>query len=63
VVTANRAAGALELYDAGADFVFVSRLHSAAEMASILEQGLAGGFAAMRAEALAQLRVRDEVLK
>jgi hypothetical protein len=32
-------------------------------MASILEQGLAGGFAAMRAEALAQLRVRDEVLK
>jgi Kef-type K+ transport system membrane component KefB len=63
VVTANRAAGALALYDAGADFVFVSRLHSAAQMASILEQGLGAGFAAMRAEALAQLRVRDEVLK
>ena len=47
VVTANRAASALELYDAGADFVFVSRLHSAAQMASILEQGLADGFDAL----------------
>ena len=63
VVTSNRAAGALALYDAGADFVFVSRLHSATDMASILEEGLAGGFAAMRTEALARLRVRDEVLK
>jgi len=63
VVTASRAAGALQLYEAGADFVFVPRLHSAAQMASILEQGLAHGFEAMRADALSQLRVRDEVLK
>jgi voltage-gated potassium channel Kch len=63
VVTANRAASALELYDAGADFVFVSRLHSAAQMASILEQGLASGFAALRAEQIAHIRRRDEVLK
>ena len=63
VVTANRAASALELYDAGADFVFVSRLHSAAQMASILEQGLAEGFEHLRAEQIAHIRKRDEVLK
>src|SRR6476620_5430113 len=63
VVTANRAASALELYDAGADFVFVSRLHSAAQMASILEQGLADGFERLRDEQIAHIRKRDEVLK
>ena len=63
VVTANRAASALELYDAGADFVFVSRLHSAAQMASILEQGLAHGFDRLREEQIAHIRQRDEVLK
>ena len=63
VVTANRAASALELYDAGADFVFVSRLHSAAQMARILEQGLANGFASLRADEIARIRMRDEVLK
>ena len=62
VVTANRAASALELYDAGADFVFVSRLHSAAP-ASILEQGLASGFDRLRDEQIAHIRQRDEVLK
>ena len=63
VVTANRTAAALELYDAGADFVFVSRLHSAAEMAAILERGLADGFATLRADEIARIRMRDEVLK
>ena len=63
VVTASRAASALELYDAGADFVFVSRLHSAAQMAAILEQGFADGFADLRADEVARLRMRDEVLK
>ena len=63
VVTANRAASALELYEAGADFVFVSRLHSAAQMASILEQGLAHGFDRLREEQIAHVRQRDEVLK
>ena len=62
-VTANRAAGALALYDAGADFVFVPRLHSAAQMASILQEGLEDGFERLRAEQIAQLRQRDEVLK
>jgi Kef-type K+ transport system membrane component KefB len=62
-VTANRAAGALALYDAGADFVFVPRLHSAAQMASILQEGLEDGFERLRVEQIAQLRQRDEVLK
>ena len=63
VVTANRTAAALELYDAGADFVFVPRLQSAAQMAKILEEGLAEGFERLRAEQIAHIRQRDEVLK
>ena len=63
VVTANRTAAALGLYDAGADFVFVPRLHSAAQMAKILEEGLAEGFERLRAEQIAHIRQRDEVLK
>ena len=62
IVTANRPASALALYDAGADFVFVSRLHSAAQMASILEQALADGFDRVRDEHVAQIRRRREVL-
>jgi hypothetical protein len=63
VVTANRAARALELYKAGADFVFVSRLHSAAHMASLLEEGLVRGFAALRDKEIEQMRRRREVLQ
>lgn len=63
VVTGSRAASALELYDAGADYVFVPRLHSAAQMASILEQGLARGFDELRAAQIEQLRRRHEVLE
>jgi Kef-type K+ transport system membrane component KefB len=63
VVTANRVAAALKLYDAGADFVFVPRLHSAAQMAAILEQGLENGFEELRAEQIEHIRRRDEVLK
>ena len=63
VVTANRTAAALELYDAGADFVLVPRLQSAAQMAKILEEGLAEGFERLREEQIAHIRQRDEVLK
>ena len=62
-VTGNRAASALELYEAGADYVFVPRLHSAAQMATILEQGLARGFDELRAAQIEQLRRRHEVLE
>jgi hypothetical protein len=50
------------LYDAGADFVFVSRLHSAAQMAAILEQALDEGFERVRDEHIEQIRRRREVL-
>jgi hypothetical protein len=63
VVTATRAAAALQLYDAGADFVFVPRLHSAPQMAKILEEGLAEGFERLREEQIEHIRQRDEVLK
>ncbi len=63
VVTANRAAAALALYDAGADFVFVSRLHSAAQMAAILEVGLEEGFETLRGEEIERIRRRNEVLQ
>ncbi|HWD36567.1 MAG TPA: cation:proton antiporter [Casimicrobiaceae bacterium] len=63
VVTANRAAGALQLYEAGADFVFVARLHSAPEMATILERGLAEGFERMREAQIEHMRRRNEVLQ
>jgi Kef-type K+ transport system membrane component KefB len=63
IVTASRAAGALRLYDAGADFVFVPPLHSAAQMAAILEEGLATGFDQLRASHLDNLRQRQEVIQ
>jgi voltage-gated potassium channel Kch len=63
IVTANGPAAALELYEAGADFVFVPRLQSAADMAATVERGLAEGFDVLRAEAIERMRARDEVIK
>lgn len=63
VVTAARTAGALELYEAGADYVFVPRLHSAAQMAEALSVGLERGFESLRAEQIARLGRRNEVLQ
>jgi len=62
VVTAKNSAGALALYDAGADYVFVPWLHAAAQMATVLENGLQNGFDALRVEQIAHLRLRNEVL-
>lgn len=63
IVTATRAASALALYAAGADYVFVPQLHSAAQMASVLEEGLVGGFDHLRAAHIDHLQRRDEVIK
>ncbi|MGE5151531.1 MAG: cation:proton antiporter [Rhodospirillaceae bacterium] len=63
IVTANGPAAALKLYEAGADYVFVPRLQSAAEMAAIIEDGLARGFEQLRAEAIKRMQRRDEVIK
>ena len=54
---------ALELYDAGADYVFVTSLHSAAWMAAVVEEGLHRGFDTLRAGQIEQLRRRNEVLQ
>jgi len=62
VVTANRAAAALTLYEEGADYVFVPRLHAASQMAGVIAHGLAHGFAQLRAEQIERLRRRREVL-
>jgi Kef-type K+ transport system membrane component KefB len=62
LVTAINAAAALDLYEAGADYVFVPRLHSASQMAEIIEQGLAQGFAELRTREIERLRRRNEVL-
>ena len=63
IVTANGPAAALGMYEAGADYVFVPRLHSASQMAEVLAQGLAQGFDKLRDEQIAQLRRRNEVLQ
>jgi Kef-type K+ transport system membrane component KefB len=53
---------ALKFYEAGADYVYVPRMHSARDLARVITSGLAHGFAQIREEALAELRRRDEVL-
>jgi len=63
IVTAVGPAAALRLYEAGADYVFVPRLQSAAEMAAIIEEGLAKGFDALRRSAIGRMEARDEVIK
>jgi hypothetical protein len=62
IVTAERVGQAIELYAAGADFVYVPRLHSARDLARAIEDGLRHGFDAAREEHLAELNRRDEVL-
>jgi hypothetical protein len=62
VVTAERARQALELYEAGADYVFLPHLHSARQRAKIIEEGLREGFETLRAAHTAELRRRNEVL-
>jgi Kef-type K+ transport system membrane component KefB len=53
---------ALDLYGAGADFVFVPRIHSAHRIAEVLRTGLEEGLEVARQEELVALQVRDEVL-
>ena len=62
VVSTEHIPHALELYAAGADFVYLPRLHSAQQVALILKQGLAEGFDAARAAEIALLSARKEVL-
>ena len=62
VLTTEHIPQALKFYEAGADFVFIPRLYSAAAVARLLKKGLAEGFGDIRAQAVGQLSQRQEVL-
>lgn len=62
IVTADSPLRALDLYNRGADFVFIPRIHSSAQVAQIIEMGLHGGLEEVRDEEIARLKMRDEVL-
>ncbi len=62
IMTADSPRKALDLYDQGADFVFIPRMHSSAQVAQIIETGLRNGLEDVRAEQIAHLKVRHEVL-
>ena len=62
IVTAESIRRALELYEQGADYVFIPRLHSSALMAQVIERGLDEGFEGLRAQQIALLKMRNEVL-
>ena len=61
-MTADSPQEALHLYDPGADFVFIPRLHSSAQVADVIESAMREGLQNTRDEQIAHLNVRDEVL-
>ena len=62
VLSSEHIRQATEFYEAGADFVYIPRLHSAAEIAKILREALEEGFPTTPTEAMLTLRERHEVL-
>jgi len=62
VLTTDHIPQALKFYEAGADFVFIPRLYSAAAVARILRKGLKDGFSEVRQQAIGHLSHRQEVL-
>jgi hypothetical protein len=62
MLTTEHIPQALHFYRAGADFVYIPRLHSAVQIARILKQGLNGGFDAAREAEIKHLSHRREVL-
>jgi len=62
VLTTDHIPQALKFYEAGADFVFIPRLYSAAACARILRKGLNEGFDEVRHQAIGHLQKRQEVL-
>jgi Kef-type K+ transport system membrane component KefB len=62
IVTADHIKQATELYAEGADFVYLPRLYSAADLAAILKEALRSGFPSTRLDAMAVLQARREVL-
>ncbi len=62
IVTADNPRKALELYNMGADFVLLHPIHSSAQIAQIIESALQVGLDEIRAEQIAHLKKRNEVL-
>jgi Kef-type K+ transport system membrane component KefB len=62
MLTTEHIPHALQLYAAGADFVYIPRLHSAQQIAQLLKQGLDEGFDAARAAEIEVLSTRREIL-
>jgi len=62
ILTTEHVRQALEFYEAGADYVFMPRMHSAHDLTGIITAGLSHGFAEIREGAIAELQLRDEVL-
>ena len=62
MLTTEHIPQALSFYAAGADFVYLPRLHSAPEIAALLKRGLEEGFDKMRADEIEHLSQRHEVL-
>jgi hypothetical protein len=62
MLTTEHIPQALSFYEAGADFVYIPRLHSAPQIATVLKAGLEGGFDEARAAEIARLSVRREIL-
>ena len=61
-MTADSPQKALELYNRGADFVFIPRIHSSSQVAQVIGLGFREGLDNVRAEQIAHLKIRDEVL-
>jgi hypothetical protein len=62
LVASDTIQGALQLYEEGADFVFIPRLHSAQYLAEVLSTAVEEGFSLVRKDELTQLKARNEVL-
>ncbi|HXC80046.1 MAG TPA: cation:proton antiporter [Candidatus Acidoferrum sp.] len=62
MLTTEHIPQALTFYAAGADLVYLPRLHSAPQIAAMLKSGLKEGFDKIRAAELEQLAQRHEVL-
>jgi Kef-type K+ transport system membrane component KefB len=62
MLTTEHIPQALLFYEAGADFVYIPRLHAALQVARTLKDGLAGGFDSQRALEIEHLSQRREVL-
>lgn len=62
IVTASNLQVALALYESGADFVFIPRIHSAKFIAQLIAESLTQSLARFREEEIAHLAERREVL-